>query len=137
VTTAEKPVPGSALAKLMAVLRPEFRADVYVPAPNDPVFISDRCIVADCDRTAEALQNRLCCAHSQRFRKRNYSTMEEFLADPGPPTRGRKALAACVMTGCRHGRWDRNGLCRKHNGYWKRAGQPDLPAWEAPDLTPS
>jgi integrase len=137
VTTAQKPIPGSALAKLMAVLRPEFRADVYVPAPNDPVFISDQCIVADCDRTAEALQNRLCCAHSQRFRKRNYSTMEEFLADPGPPTRGRKALAACVMTGCRHGRWDRNGLCRKHNGYWKRAGQPDLTAWEAPDLTPS
>ena len=107
------------------------------PHPNDPVFISDQCIVADCDRTAEALQNRLCCAHSQRFRKRNYSTMEEFLADPGPPTRGRKALAACVMTGCRHGRWDRNGLCRKHSGYWKRAGQPDLTAWEAPDLTPS
>jgi hypothetical protein len=71
VTTAQKPIPGSALAKLMAVLRPEFRADVYVPAPNDPVFISDQCIVADCDRTAEALQNRLCCAHSQRFRKRN------------------------------------------------------------------
>ena len=52
MTTAQKPIPGSALAKLMAVLRPEFRADVYVPAPNDPVFISDQCIVADCDRTA-------------------------------------------------------------------------------------
>ena len=63
--------------------------------------------------------------------------MEQFLADPGPPARGRKALTACAMTGCRHGRWDRNGLCRKHNRYWKRAGQPDLAAWETPDPTPS
>jgi hypothetical protein len=60
VTTAQKPIPGSALAKLMAVLRPEFRADVYVPAPNDPVFISDQCIVADCDRTAK--RSRTACA---------------------------------------------------------------------------
>jgi hypothetical protein len=79
------------LAKLMAVVRPEFRAEVYVPAPNDPVFVSDQCIVADCDRTAETLAQRLCCAHSQRFRKRGYSSMEEFLADPGGPTRGRRA----------------------------------------------
>ncbi|MBX7268968.1 tyrosine-type recombinase/integrase [Micromonospora sp. Llam7] len=131
---AAKPTSGSTLAKLMAVVRTEFRAEVYVPAPNDPVFVADQCIVADCDRTAETLAQRLCGAHSQRFRKRGYSSMEEFLADPGPPTRGRKALAACVMTGCRHGRWDRNGLCRKHNGYWKRAGQPDLAVWDAPDL---
>jgi integrase len=136
VRAAEKLIPGSVLAKLMAAVRPEFRADIYVPAPNDPVFVSDQCIVAGCDRTAEALQNRLCCAHSQRFRKRDYSSIEQFLADPGPPARGRKALAACVLEGCRHGRWHRNGLCRKHCGYWKRAGQPGLTAWQAPDLTP-
>ena len=85
---AAKLTAGSVLAKLMAVVRREFRAKVYVPAPNDPVFVSDQCIVADCDRTAEALAQRLCCAHSQRFRKRGYSSMEEFLADPGPPTHG-------------------------------------------------
>jgi len=82
VTTAEKPARGSLLEQLMAAVRPEFRVEVYVPAPNDPVFISDQCIVADCDRTAEALRQRLCCAHSQRFRKRGYRSMAEFLADP-------------------------------------------------------
>jgi len=137
VTTAEKPARGSLLEQLMAAVRPEFRAEVYVPAPNDPVFISDQCIVADCDRTAEALRQRLCCAHSQRFRKGGYRSMAEFLADPGPPTRGRKALAACVVTECKHGRWDRNGLCRKHSDWWKRAGRPDLVSWKAPDATPS
>jgi hypothetical protein len=39
---AEKHAAGSVLAKLMAVVRTEFRADVYVPAPNDPVFVSDQ-----------------------------------------------------------------------------------------------
>ncbi|MET0414531.1 MAG: hypothetical protein ABW022_00730, partial [Actinoplanes sp.] len=136
VKAAENPIPGSVLAKLMAVVRAEFRAEVYVPAPNDPVFISDQCIVADCDRTAETLKQRLCCAHWQRFRKKNYSSIEQFLADPGPPTLGRRALATCVVEECRHARWHRSGLCRKHCGYWKRAGQPDLSAWEAPDLTP-
>jgi len=135
VKAAENPIPGSVLAKLMAVVRAEFRAEVYVPAPNDRVFISDQCIVADCDRTAETLKQRLCCAHWQRFRKKHYSSIEQFLANPGPPTLGRRALAACVVEGCRHARWHRSGLCRKHCGYWKRAGQPDLSAWEAPDLT--
>ena len=46
----------------MAAVRPQFRVDVYVPAPNDPVAVSDQCVVTDCDRTAEALQQRLCTA---------------------------------------------------------------------------
>ena len=137
VTTAEKPSRGSLLEKLMAVVRPQFRADVYVPAPNDPVFIADQCAVAGCDRTAASIQRGLCNAHSLRFRKRGCPAMEDFLADPGPPTRGRRALKACAVAGCRHGRWSRNGLCRKHSGWWDRGGRPDLASWEAPDLTPS
>ena len=137
VTTAEKPSRGSLLEKLMAVVRPQFRADVYVPAPNDPVFIADQCAVAGCDRTSASIQRGLCNAHSLRFRKRGCPAMEDFLADPGPPTRGRRALKACAVAGCRHGRWSRNGLCRKHSGWWDRGGRPDLASWEAPDLTPS
>ena len=112
VKAAENPIPGSVLAKLMAVVRAEFRAEVYVPAPNDRVFISDQCIVADCDRTADTLKQRLCCAHWQRFRKKHYSSIEQFLANPGPPTLGRRALAACVVEGCRHARWHRTSRCR-------------------------
>jgi hypothetical protein len=137
VTTAEGLTRGSLLEKLMAVVRPQFRADVYVPAPNDPVFIADQCAVAGCDRTSASIQRGLCNAHSLRFRKRGCPAMEDFLADPGPPTRGRRALKACAVAGCRHGRWSRNGLCRKHSGWWDRAGRPDLASWEAPDVTPS
>lgn len=63
--------------------------------------------------------------------------MEDFLADPGPPVRGRRPLAPCVVDGCRYARGARNGLCSKHRDRWNRAGNPDLATWDAPDLTPS
>ncbi|MFJ2609915.1 tyrosine-type recombinase/integrase [Streptomyces sp. NPDC087425] len=125
------------LEQLMAVVRPEFRTEIYVPAPDDPVFIADECAVEDCDRTAASIRRGLCNAHAIRFRKRGHPSMTEFLADPGPPVRGRMALAACTIVGCRYGRAARNGLCPKHRDRWNRAGRPDMAAWDAPDLTPS
>jgi integrase len=118
----------------MAIVRPEFRTEVYVPARDDPVFISDECAVDGCDRTAESARRGLCNAHSIRFRKRGRPAMEDFLADPGPPVRGRMPLAACVVEGCRYGRNARNGLCARHRDRWNRAGNPDLASWDAPGL---
>jgi len=63
--------------------------------------------------------------------------MEEFLADPGPPVRGRRPLAPCVVESCRYGRNARNGLCARHRDRWNRAGRPDLASWKAPDLAPA
>ncbi|WP_241002957.1 tyrosine-type recombinase/integrase [Streptomyces sp. CB01881] len=124
------------LERLMAVVRPEFRTEIYVPAPDDPVFVADECTVADCDRTAASTRRGLCNAHAIRFRKRGCPPMTDFLADPGPPVRGRRSLAACVVAGCRYGRGAKNGLCAKHRDRWGRAGKPDLAAWDAPDLAP-
>lgn len=137
--TAVEHVPGrpALLEQLMALVRPEFRTEIYVPAPDDPVFAADQCAVMDCDRTAASIQRRLCNAHAIRFRKRGRPPMEDFLADPGPPVRGRRSLAACTVDGCRYGRGARNGLCSKHRDRWSRAGKPDLATWDAPDLAPS
>ena len=125
------------LEQLMAVVRPEFRTDIYIPAPDDPVFAADQCAVGGCDRTAVSIRRGLCNAHAIRFRKRGRPPMEDFLADPGPPVRGRRPLAPCVVDGCRYGRGARNGLCSKHRDRWDRAGRPDLASWDAPDLAPS
>lgn len=124
------------LERLMAVVRPEFRTEIYIPAPDDPVFAADECAVANCDRTAASTRRRLCNAHAIRFRKRGCPPMADFLADPGPPVRGRRSLAACVVAGCRYGRGAKNGLCAKHRDRWTRAGKPDLASWDAPDLAP-
>jgi integrase len=137
VTAAEQALARSGLLEqLMAVVRPEFRTDIYVPGPADPVFIAGECAVADCDRTAVSTRRGLCNAHAIRFRKRGRPPMTEFLADPGPPVRGRRPLAACVVEGCRYGRGARNGLCSRHRDRWDRAGKPDLDTWDAPDLAP-
>ena len=136
--TAGERAPGRSglLEQLMALVRPEFRTDIYIPAPDDPVFIADQCAVAGCDRAAVSVRRGLCNAHAIRFRKHGRPPMEDFLATPGPPVRGRRPLAPCVVEGCRYGRAARNGLCSKHRDRWDRAGNPDLAAWKAPDLAP-
>ena len=107
-----------------------------IPAPDDPVFAADQCMVGDCDRTAVSIRRGLCNAHAIRFRKRGRPPMEDFLGAPGPPVRGRRSLAPCTVDGCRYGRGARNGLCSKHRDRWNRAGKPDLATWDAPDLAP-
>ena len=88
----------------MAIVRPEFRTDIYIPAPDDPVFVADQCAVGDCDRTAVSIRRGLCNAHAIRFRKQGRPPMEDFLADPGPPVRGRRPLTPCTVDGCRYAR---------------------------------
>ena len=137
--TAARQVAGRSglLEQLMAVVRPEFRTDIYIPAPDDPVFVADQCTVGDCDRTAVSIRRGLCNAHAIRFRKQGRPPMEDFLANPGPPVRGRGPLAPCTVDGCRYARNARNGLCSRHRDRWDRAGKPDLATWNAPDLARS
>jgi len=137
--TAVERAPGRSglLEQMMALVRPEFRTDIYIPAPDDPVFAAEECAVAGCDRTAVSIRRGLCNAHAIRFRKCGRPPMEDFLADPGPPVRGRSPLAPCLVEGCRYGRAARNGLCSKHRDRWDRAGNPDLATWEAPGLAPT
>lgn len=138
MTAAERaPCRSGLLEQLMAVVRPEFRTDIYIPAPDHPVFVADQCAVGDCDRTAVSIRRGLCNAHAIRFRKCGRPPMEDFLADPGPPVRGRRPLVPCAVEGCRYGRNARNGLCARHRDRWNRADQPDLASWKAPDLTPA
>jgi site-specific recombinase XerD len=123
------------LEQLMAIVRPEFRTEVYIPAPDDPVFAAGQCTVAGCDRTTA--QRGLCNAHAIRWRQRGRPDLQEFLADPGPPVRGRGPLAPCRVDGCGYGGTAGNGLCSKHRDRWDRAGRPDLATWDAPDLARS
>jgi hypothetical protein len=123
---ARAPRRSGLLEQLMAVVRPEFRSETYVPASDNPVFGADVCAVADCDRTAASSRRGLCNAHAIRYRKRGDPPMKDFLADAGRPVRGRRSLAACVVNDCRHGHSARNGLCAKHHDRWSRAGNPDL-----------
>jgi hypothetical protein len=64
------------LEQLMAIVRPEFRTEVCIPAPDDPVFAAGQCAVAGCDRTTA--QRGLCNAHAIRWRQRGRPDLREF-----------------------------------------------------------
>jgi len=120
------------LKLLMAAVRPEFATEIYIPAPQDPVFAAGECAVAGCDRIA--CRRGLCNGHVIRWRKRGCPALDDFLAEPGPPVRGRNPLASCAVDGCGYGRGGSGGLCSRHRDRWDRAGKPGLAGWDAPEL---
>ncbi|WP_433471699.1 tyrosine-type recombinase/integrase [Spirillospora sp. CA-142024] len=125
---ATKATASGLLEKLMGAVRPEFRVDVLTPDQDDPVLGWVACHVAGCDRPCA--EYALCRGHGQRWRRRGYPDKEDFIADPGPPLRGRSRLTSCTVTDCHYGA-SGQGLCAKHRDRWQRAGRPDPVVWAA------
>ena len=127
---APDPAPGGSglLARLTAVVRPEFRVDILVPEPGALIFNTEPCRVPGCERMPWT--RKLCRGHYYRWKQEGRPDMEAFVASAVPDLLGRKELTECVVTGCRFG-GARRGLCVSHHGFWERAGEPDRPAWLA------
>ena len=112
--------------KLVAAVRPEFRAEVLVPGQDDPVLGVPGCAVAGCDYPAA--DHGICNGHRLRWCGRGRQDLDAFVAEAGPPLRGRAALGRCAVDGCHYGTAG-HGLCSRHRKRWDRAGRPDLVAW--------
>jgi integrase len=127
---APSPAPDGSglLARLMAVVRPEFRVDILVPEPGALIFSAEPCRVAGCLRMPWT--RKLCRGHYYRWKQDGCPDMEVFAGSACPDLLGRKELTECVVAGCRFG-GARRGLCVRHHGFWERAGKPDRPAWLA------
>ncbi len=76
------PADGSLLAKLEAVVRPEFQNELIPIDPDDPVFGRGRCRVGECERGSWA--RGLCGPHHQRWRKHGRPDLDEFAATAEP-----------------------------------------------------
>jgi hypothetical protein len=74
--------PTGLLGKLMTVVRPEFRSDVLVFGPQDPVFGGPPCAVPGCIRTARG--RGLCSARGLRWRKQGRPDLGQFTASADP-----------------------------------------------------
>jgi hypothetical protein len=132
--------PVGLLEKLIAVVRPQFRAEVLVFDPRDPVFGGPPCTVPGCERPLR--ENGMCTAHTQRWRATGYPDLTEFIATTRPDFFGQRPLQGCIVAGCRFGTQGR-GLCHRHYNQWRSHGQPPLPDWAtsvapraAPDPAP-
>ena len=110
------------LGKLMAVVRPEFRADIVVPDRGSLVFDTSACRVPGCVRQPRT--RGLCKGHYYSWKDRDRPDIDAFAATASPVGLGRKELTVCAVPGCRYG-GARRGLCVRHQGIWERSGQPD------------
>jgi hypothetical protein len=107
------------LEKLVASVRAEFRTDIYLIDPHDPVLGRGPCSVAGCDRSAT--QNKLCSGHERRWIGRGRPELIALLTDAGPELNGRRDLTVCGVEGCRYG-CSGLGLCMRHRPVFERSG---------------
>lgn len=114
------------LGRLVAAVRPEFRADVLVFDPADPVFGGSPCRVAGCGRTAR--DAGMCHGHHQRWVAAGRP--DQLPASAGKPWHGHSPLLSCRVPGCGFGVMSRR-LCSRHLRSWQRAGSPDVDCWLA------
>ncbi|MGH3233840.1 MAG: tyrosine-type recombinase/integrase [Streptosporangiaceae bacterium] len=119
--------PAGLLEKLMAAVRPEYRADDLVFDPRDPVFGGPACAVSGCTRPHR--KRGLCRSHWQRWRASGRPDLAEFTATAAAGWHGHLPLGSCVIGGCNYGRMAR-GMCHRHARQWYDAGRPDLAAWQ-------
>jgi integrase len=116
------------LEKLVAAVQPEFRADVLVFDPADPVFGGSACLVGGCGRTARYVG--MCRGHHQRWVTSGRPDLDQFSVSGSGPWLGHAPLPACRVPGCGFGA-DQRGLCFRHARAWQRAGCPDVGRWLA------
>lgn len=123
------PAAGSGLlAQLMAAVRPQFRVEMFIPAPGELIFNQGTCRVPGCPRQPRTRQ--LCRGHYFRWQQHGHSNVDAFVASPGVALTGRTELKPCAAPGCRFGA-ARKGLCVRHHGFWERAATPDKDTWLA------
>jgi integrase len=133
--------PAGLLEKLLAAVRPQFRAEDLVFDPRDPVFGGPPCGVSGCGRPH---RNRgLCLSHWRRWRSAGQPDLAAFTATAEPGWHGHLPLSSCVITRCNYGPMA-HGMCQRHVRQWYYAGRPGLAAWQAssaplppPDEPPS
>lgn len=131
---AGEPGPGTGLVpglleKLLAEVRPEFRAEVLVIDRRDPVFGGERCLVPGCERAGRT--RGLCDGHYDRWRQRGRpADVEQFALSEDCDWYGSSPLKTCAVSWCRYGS-SRKGLCARHHDAWERSGRPEVGAWMA------
>ena len=119
--SGEYRVPGGLLEKLMAVVRPEFRAEVLAFDVANPVFGSPACMVGGCGRPASS--RGLCVGHEGRWRSCGRPRLEEFAATTAAEF-AQSALLHCRVPGCGYGVAAMN-LCNRHARHWIKAQARD------------
>ncbi len=134
---AAEPVAGGEVAgallleRLMAVLRPEFRAEVFVPPRGHSVFFYGECALPSCETAIHRPRIGLCKAHHKWWLADHRPAVGDWL--PGAEQRligARTDVAGCAISGCNRAE-RRAQMCIRHSNAWAHAGRPSLTQWVA------
>jgi integrase len=112
--------------RLDALVRPEFRVDVLVPAAGDPILGTPACEITGCVHSSR--YGGLCLAHLRRWKLDGRPDRREWAAAADPAVMGHRPLQPCRVTGCGYGQ-HRYQLCYKHSRAWDKAGQSSVEQW--------
>ena len=127
VEAAARPLNPTLADRLDAVVRPEFRLDVLVPAVGDPILGTPACAVPGCVHSSRYAA--LCLAHLGRWKRAGRPDRSAWAATADPTVMGHRALQSCLVAECGFGQ-HRYRLCYRHSQGWERAGRPPVDLWE-------
>ena len=113
--------------RLEAMVRPEFRLDVLVPAVGDPVLGTPACAVPGCVHSSRYAA--LCLAHLGRWKQAGRPARRAWAATADPAVTGHRPRQPCLVAECGFGQ-HRYQWCYKHSQAWQRAGRPPVDLWE-------
>jgi integrase len=120
---------GLLLERLMGVVRPEFRAEVFVPPRTRSVFFYGECRLPSCATAIHRPRMGLCKAHHTWWLAAGRPAVETWL--PAADQRliqARADVAACVVSGCNRAA-RRAQMCTRHSNAWAHAGSPPVAQW--------
>ena len=120
------PIESGWVGCLGATVRPEFRAEVLVPAVADPILGSPACAVPGCVRSSR--YGGLCPAHLGRWRKAGCPDRQAWAAAADPEVMSYRPLQSCLVPDCGFGQ-HRYRLCYRHSHVWDKAGRPAVDQW--------
>ena len=123
------PLAGSLGDCLAAVVRPQFRVDVLVPAVGDRILGSPACVVPGCVHSSRS--GGLCLAHLGRWRKAGRPDRRPWATTADPAVVGHRPLQSCLVPECGFGQ-HRYSLCYTHSRVWEKAGRPAVDRWKPP-----
>jgi len=112
--------------RLDALVRPEFRVDVLVPAAGDPILGTPACEVAGCVHSSR--YGGLCLAHLRRWKLDGRPDRRAWAASADPAVMGHRSLQPCQVIGCGYGQ-HRYRLCYTHSRAGDKAGHPSVEQW--------
>jgi integrase len=122
---------GLLLERLMQVVRPEFRAEVFIPPRGHSVFFYGECRLPSCVTAIHRPRMGLCKAHHTWWLAAGRPVVETWLPEADQRQIDTRAdVPGCALPGCNRAA-RRAQLCIRHSNAWAHLGCPSWAQWVA------